>query len=89
MPVAFEEEGCDDGDVEEADARGEEVCRVEVVVDDSAEGSKADEVEAELILFEKQDDAEEGDEVCTCCRHDVACPFECAVIEEVGKRAAE
>lgn len=89
MPVAFEEEGCDDGDVEEADARGEEVCCVEVVVDDAAEGGKADEVEAELILFEEQDNAEEGDDMCACCRYDVACPRQSAVEDEVGDRAAE
>lgn len=53
MPVALEEEGGDDGDVEHTDAGGEEVCcAVDVVVGDGADGSKADDIEAEFTSFE-------------------------------------
>lgn len=64
VPVAFEEECCDDGDVEHTDAGGEEVCfGAEVVVADAAEGGKADEVEADFILLEHDCDTDQGNDV--------------------------
>ena len=59
MPVAFEEKGCDDGDVEHADAGGEEVdFGVEVVVADADDGGETDDIEAEFVLFSHECDTD-------------------------------
>lgn len=90
VPVASQEEGCDDGDVEHADAGREEVhLRIEVVVADADDGGEADDIEAEFILFEHEQDAEQRDDVRYRGRHEVVCPWERAVVDEVGDRAAE
>ena len=54
----------------------------------SGEG-KADDIEAEFVLLEHERDTEKCDDMRDGGRHEVLCPWECAVVDEVSDRYGE